>query len=273
MPIAQVNGTRIHYDCYGHGSPLLLIHGLGSSGADWAFQRDAFARAHRLIVPDLRGSGNSAKPPGPYSIAGFAADLWALLDLLGHPYTNILGFSLGGAVAVEMVLARPWAVGRLILCNTLFNYRTDTLRKWWEAKLQLALVRLLGLRRTARVIAHRLFPHPEQEPKRRRVIEVIGANPKAAYLATIRALIGWSALDRLRAVRCATLLIAAEHDYTPLAERQAEARGLPNARWHVVAGSRHGTPFDAVEEFNAVVLAFLAEEEARRIHHGTAAPV
>jgi 3-oxoadipate enol-lactonase len=156
-----------------------------------------------------------------------------------------------------MALRRPRRVRRLVLCNALANYRTDSARKWWEARAQVALVRVFGLRRMARVVARRLFPQPDQAPKRQRVVDVLGANEKRAYLATIRALIGWSALDRLDALRAPTLVIAAEHDYTPLAEKRRELQRFPNARLAVVRGSRHGTPFDATNEFNALVLDFL----------------
>ncbi len=277
MPTATINATTLHYERAGSGSPLLLIHGLGSSGEDWAFQRNEFARGHTLILPDLRGSGRSAKPLGPYSITQFAADLWGLLDALGIAATDVVGFSLGGAVAIEMALMRPQCVRRLVLCNTLVNYRTDTWRKWFEAYAQVALVRVLGLQRTARLVARRLFPQPDQAPKRQRVVDVVGANDRRSYLATIRALIGWSALERLHALRAPTLIIAAEHDYTPLAEKRAELRHFPQAQLVVIGGSRHGTPFDAVERFNACVLEFLetaAPTQAQHaIHHGTSAPV
>jgi len=257
MPTLILNATELYYECAGSGPPLLLIHGLGSSGDDWAFQRDEFARTHTLILPDLRGSGRSAKPRGPYSIGQFAADLWALLDVLSIGSADVLGFSLGGAVAIEMALMRPDGVRRLIVCNTLASYRTDTWRKWLEAHAQLAAVRVLGLRRTARLIARRMFPHDDQAPKRQRVVDVVGANPRRPYLDTVHALIGWSALDRLAALRAPTLIIAAEHDYTPLDEKRAEMPHFPQARFVVVAGSRHGTPFDAIERFNALVLEFL----------------
>jgi pimeloyl-ACP methyl ester carboxylesterase len=258
MPHATVNGIDLFYERVGEGSALLLIHGLGSSGGDWAFQRDDFSRRHTLILPDMRGSGRSDKPPGTYSIRAFADDLWALLDALDVATTAILGFSMGGAVAIEMALTQPARVSKLILCNALANYRTDTPRKWFEAKLQIALVHLLGLKRTARFIARRLFPHDDQEPKRQRVIDVLGANPKRAYLQTIRALIRWSALDRLPVLTCETLVIAADNDYTPLAEKRIEAALFPSAEFVVVENSRHGTPFDAIERFNALVLDFLA---------------
>jgi len=257
MPVAEVDGASIYYEREGCGPPLLMIHGLGSSGDDWAFQREEFARHFSLILPDLRGSGRSAKPPGPYSITQFAADSWALLDELGIESANILGFSLGGAIAQEMALSQPGRVNKLVLCNALANYRTDTPRKWLEARMQVALVHVLGLRRTAKLIANRLFPHEDQAPKRQRVVDVVGANPKKAYLAAIHALIGWSALERIHAIACPVLILAAEFDYTPLAEKRAEAALFQNAEFVVIEGSRHGTPFDAIEEFNARVVQFL----------------
>ncbi len=73
------------------------------------------------------------------------------------------------------------------------SYRTDTWRKWFEAHLQLMMIHVLGLRAAPRIISKRMFPHAEQEPKRQRVVDVVGANSKAAYLATVHALIGWRA--------------------------------------------------------------------------------
>ena len=262
MPTLKLADAEIYYECIGAGPPLLLIHGLGSSGADWAFQLDALGRGRTLILPDLRGAGRSTRPAGPYSIAQFADDLWALLDALGIGRADVLGFSLGGAVAIEMALQRSNGVRRLIICNALANYRTDTCRKWIEAQLQVAIARLFGLKLTARVIARRLFPHADQAAKRQRVIDVIGANPRRAYLDTIGALIGWSAIERLGTLDAPTLIIAAEHDYTPLADKRAELPHFPQARLAVVAGSRHGTPFDAIDEFNALVLDFLAADAA-----------
>lgn len=112
MPLAEVQGTTLHFERYGANPaadrpPVVLIHGLGSSGADWAFQIPALAREHHLIVPDLRGSGLSAKPDGPYCIEAFAEDLWALLDHLRIGRAALVGFSLGGAVSSAMALQQP----------------------------------------------------------------------------------------------------------------------------------------------------------------------
>jgi pimeloyl-ACP methyl ester carboxylesterase len=111
-----------------------------------------------------------------------------------------------------------------------------------------------------------MFPHDDQAPKRQRVVDVVGANPRRPYLDTVRALIGWSAIDRLATLRAPVLNIAAEHDYTPLAEKRAELRHFPQAQLVVVSGSRHGTPFDAVERFNSLVLEYLDGNEPTAPH-------
>lgn len=244
---------------HGHGEALVLIHGLGSSGDDWAFQAPAFAPHFRTILPDLPGSGRSPPPAGAYSIEGFAADLWRMLDRRGIARAHLLGFSLGGAVALEMALQRPDRAGRLVMINSLPSYRVDHWRKWFEMHSRFLMVRVLGLPRTARLIAHRLFPAPHQSPMRRRVADVVGANPTDRYLASARALAAWCAQDRLPSLRAPTLMIAAERDYTTLAEKQQIAARI-GAQLAVIRGSHHGTPFDSIRACNACVLAFLRNE-------------
>jgi 3-oxoadipate enol-lactonase len=76
------------------GEPVLLIHGLGSSGADWALQVSAFESGFRVIVPDLPGCGSSERSTGGCSIGSFADILWSLMDDLDEPEVNIVGFLL-----------------------------------------------------------------------------------------------------------------------------------------------------------------------------------
>ncbi len=263
----------LHYRQVGAGEDLLLIHGLGSSGADWAFQEAPLAAHFRLLMPDLRGCGRSAAG-GVASIAEHARDLWALLDHLGIARVHVLGHSLGGAVALEMALQRPHAVARLMTINSLLSYRVDSLRKWLEVNGQLALVRVLGLKRTAGLVARRLFPWPHQAAMRERVIKVIGDLPQRAYLDLARALAGWCALERIGDLRAPMLMLAAEHDYTPLEEKRRFAT-LAGAELAVVAGSRHGTPFDAIEACNASALAWfraMAVPTQLRMDDATTAP-
>src|ERR1700733_7647377 len=161
MPFFCNNKNRsIHYLIRGQGEPLLLIHGLGGSGADWALQVVELEKRFLVIVPDLPGSGRSPPPRDEYTIEGFAAALWSLLDHLGISRTNIIGFSMGGAVALEMAARRPSHVPRLGLINSLATYRPDDWHKWLEVHVSALLVRLLGMRRAAWLLALRLVPEP-----------------------------------------------------------------------------------------------------------------
>jgi 3-oxoadipate enol-lactonase len=164
----------LYYRVRGKGENLLLIHGLGSSGADWDFQVRALERHFRVIVADLPGSGYSPPFEGDFSISDCADVLWALLDHLQVSPPNIAGFSFGGAVALEMALQRPQSVPRLALINTLLSYRIDHWRKWLEARVPAILIRLMGMRCTGRLAATRLFPMPWQRVLRERAAEVIG---------------------------------------------------------------------------------------------------
>jgi 3-oxoadipate enol-lactonase len=240
----------------------LLIHGLGGSGADWEFQIRALERRFRVIVPDLPGSGFSSSLDGSCSIAALAEALWTLIDHLKMRNVNIAGFSLGGAVALEMALQRPDDVPRLAMINSLATYRIDHWRKWLEARVPPLLIRLLGMKRAAQFIAARLFPKTWQQPLRERAASVIGGAAVASYLGMARALERWSAIERLSRLKAKTLLIAAEHDFTPLAEKVEMAR-LMGAQIAVVAGSRHGTPFDSIEATNSCLLALFTDRAIR----------
>jgi 3-oxoadipate enol-lactonase len=237
----------------------VLIHGLGGSGADWAFQVAALEKRFRVIVPDLPGCGHSPPPRDEYTIAGFAAALWSLLDHLRVPRTNIIGFSMGGAVALEMAAQRPAHVPRLGLINSLATYRPDDWRKWLEVHVSALLVRLLGMRRAAWLLALRLFPEPWQRAFREHAAAVVGAVPASSYLGMGLALARWAIIDRLDSLSSRVLMIAAEHDFTPLAEKRALA-SLLKADFVVVRGSRHGTPFDSIEATNASLLALLTDQ-------------
>jgi 3-oxoadipate enol-lactonase len=258
MPYFRDEST-IHYLERGRGEVVLLIHGLGCSGADWAFQVAALERHFRVIVPDLPGSGHSPAPRGGYSIEAYAAAMWRFLDHLKIDKVNLVGFSLGGAVCQEMAVARPAAVARLSLINSLATYRPHSVRKWLETYLSATLVRMLGMPRSAYLMASRLFPESWQRAMRDHATAALGAVPATSYLGMGFALARWAILDRLAGLSCSIMLIAAEKDFTPLAEKIALAQTL-QAQLVVVRGSRHGTPFDAVEITNACLRAFLKDE-------------
>lgn len=261
MGVVRVEGVRLYFHGAGSGPPLLLLHGLGSSSRDWECQVPAFAQHYQVIAPDFRGHGGSSRSGG-YSVPRFAADTWALVDQLGLGPVAVVGYSMGGAVAMQMALDRPGRITRLVLSNTLPSFRTDTLAKRWLLWSRLLLMGWLGPRRLSEVMTRRLYPRPDQAELRARVARRNAENDKNVYLETVRALVGWSVQDRLAGLDLPVLVLAAEHDYFLLRETDAFVAALPDARVVHFPGTRHGLPLEAPEAFNRAVLDFLRDRAA-----------
>jgi 3-oxoadipate enol-lactonase len=120
MPFVQSNGINICYQANGTGHPLLLIAGVGYGQWFWRKVVPGLAKHYRVITFDNRGAGETDKPAGPYSVPMMAADTAGLLDALNIKSAYVLGHSLGGYIAQELVVTRPDLIGKLILAST--NY-------------------------------------------------------------------------------------------------------------------------------------------------------
>lgn len=119
----DTNGIRMHYVEQGDGFPVLLLHGFPELWYSWRHQIPALAKAgFRVIVPDLRGYGESDKPyeVEAYDIQHLVADLVGLLDALGIDKTVIAGHDWGGIIIWQFALMHPERVERVIALNTPF---------------------------------------------------------------------------------------------------------------------------------------------------------
>jgi pimeloyl-ACP methyl ester carboxylesterase len=262
MPEVFVDTVRLYYQVEGQGDPLLFIHGLGSSHRDWQQQVDYFVAKYRVMTLDLRGHGQSDKPRGRYSIEQFATDVARLIELPGHGPAHIVGLSLGGTVAFELAATRPELVRSLTVVNSgpempRGRWR-DRLKVWFMLFVRTLIVRLRGMRQLGETLAGRLLPEPSQSELRRIFVQRWSENDPRAYLASMWALRRWSVADRLSDIRCPTLIVAADMDYTPLAYKQAYAAKLPRADVVCIPHSRHVTPIDQPEAFNHQLERFLS---------------
>jgi len=119
MRHADVNGVRIAYSVRGSGPPLVLIMGYRLSSRAWP--RDfieKLAERFTVVAFDNRGTGDSDKPTTGYEIANMARDVCGLVDHLEIPRANILGYSMGGAIAQLVARERPDLVAGMVLCAT-----------------------------------------------------------------------------------------------------------------------------------------------------------
>lgn len=262
MATLHVDGADLYYEEHGEGEPLVLLHGFGSSTQDWELQVPVFSQRFRVVVIDFRGFGRSSRTQGPYSVEQFASDTLAVLDHLKIDRFRLLGYSMGGATAFQIGTQMPERLQRLIVVNTLPSFLADTLRKRFEVAMRKMVVRFMGMDRMARVIADRLFPREDQQELRDRVIERYSTNSPHVYLGVLSNLPKWSVREHIDSITAPTLVIAAEHDYTPLSEKRAYTPLMPDARLDIFEDSRHGTPFDQTERFNETVMRFMSEETA-----------
>jgi pimeloyl-ACP methyl ester carboxylesterase len=258
MPILSVNSAQIFYQETGGGAPLLLLHGLGSSGDDWWFQTPAFAPHFRLVMPDLRGHRQSSTLRGPISIFTLAADVAQLMEALEMPQAHVLGLSLGGAVAQLLAIHFPQKVNKLILVNTFAHLWPTSLREAYTLARRVVVSKFLPPLTTAKVVARDLFPRPDQAALRDEVLNRIGVNDAASYRYLVNAIRRFDSRPQLDRIAASTLLITGQRDaVVPRGCQQQLARGIRKVQWHIVRDSGHATPVDQPEEFNRVVLEFL----------------
>jgi pimeloyl-ACP methyl ester carboxylesterase len=137
MPTAPIRDIVTYYEEAGTGDPLILIMGFTGDLQGWAFQVPELSKHFRVITFDNRGAGRTSAPDRPYSIAGMAEDVAALMGRLGIAKANVLGFSMGGYIAQSLALAFPDKVDRLILLSTgpyMDGYGRAVVRSWMDVR-------------------------------------------------------------------------------------------------------------------------------------------
>jgi 3-oxoadipate enol-lactonase len=118
MPYAQVGDIKLYYEVHGDGPPVLLIPGLGADTRLFSNVVPLLATSHQVVVVDPRGGGQSDKPAGQYSIEQMADDVAGLFGTLGVASADVVGYSMGGKIALQLAASHPELVDHLVLCAT-----------------------------------------------------------------------------------------------------------------------------------------------------------
>lgn len=113
-----IHGHRVAYRLAGSGPPVVLVHGITASSAEWELVGSQLARRHTVLAPDLIGHGHSAKPRGDYSMGAFASGIRDLMLWLELGPATIVGHSLGGGVAMQFAYQFPERTERLALVSS-----------------------------------------------------------------------------------------------------------------------------------------------------------
>ena len=257
MPVISANGVTLHYLEAGTGEPLLLLHGLGSCAHDWEFQIPVLANYFRVIALDLHGHGLSQSSPAPYDIADLAIDVAKLCEILNLQRPHLVGFSLGGMIAFDIAAHQRIDLASLTVINAVPDMRASHWRVRVTYWLRVLALRWLGLGQLGRLIGNKLFPEVDQVELRERLIRNMSGMRTSDYRHALDAITRWSVSAQLINIDCATQMIAADQDYTPVSTKQFYCEQIPGAHLTVIEDSRHATPLDQPEKLNKALLNFL----------------
>ena len=282
----DVGALRVHHMQGGHGTPVVFIHGLGSSGyMEWRRNLEPVAVRHRVYAPDLPGYGRTDKPRARYTIPYFARFVRRYMDFLGLRRAAVIGASLGGRIALEVALEEPQLVRKLVLVNTLglgrpqvrmaqMAYGLFTIPRVGEAVMGLArdaltwaprkVIRRIAGRYTGASVNLEETMDDSYLDDLRDMYAAEGFHN--AYLSTVRALVNPRALlgghhdvtRRLTELKIPVQLIwGAADPLFPLAHAERAQSLIGEAALAVIDGAGHTPQAEQSAEFNRVLHAFL----------------
>ncbi len=243
MPAVAANGIDLYYERSGDGPRLLFLNGSGSTLATSALLIKPFAARFDVAAHDQRGLGRTSIPPGPYTMADYAADATALLDHLGWDRCRVFGVSFGGMVAQELAVTAPERVERLVLCCTSpggaggGSYPLHELERLPEAERAAHAVRLLDTRFDAAWL--------DEHAGDRGLVEMMAARRSGAKTKDqlrgeaeqLQARAGHDVCDRLHCITCPTLVASGRYDgIAPPANGEFIAAHVPHGELRVYEG-------------------------------------
>ncbi len=245
--------VRIHYRLFGSGPLVVLLHGLGSSGADWYAVIHDLQNDFRLLLIDLRGFGSSSLArSGDYRIARMADDVVQLFNHTGLQSAHVVGLSLGGCVALQLAISAPQLVDHLVLVNTFARMRTagslmSKLKRFWAAR---------SIDTLAAFVAGQHF----HDPATRAVAEErLRQNDLGVIHRAMWAIMRFNVLPQLPRIQQPTLLLIGDRDHTvPQSCVRDLQTGIPHARTQVIADAGHALPYDQPDAFIEALRTFLA---------------
>jgi pimeloyl-ACP methyl ester carboxylesterase len=260
-----VRGIEIAYDDVGSGPSVVLLHGYPFNRSMWREQVEELRQNHRIIVPDLRGHGESAVTPGPATMESMALDVASLLETLNISRATIGGLSMGGYVALAFYRLFPLRVRSLVLADTRPQEDTDEGKQNREQQAEKAMKE--GMEGIADAMLPKLLA-PETVAERpdtvRRVREMIlGTEPEGAASVLRGMAVRKDNTSFLSRIIAPTLILVGSNDaITPVADSELMHREIGGSRLRIMEGAGHVSNLERPEEFNRELVKFINDVEA-----------
>jgi pimeloyl-ACP methyl ester carboxylesterase len=238
---AELNGIRLYYAEIGHGPPVVVLHG-GLANSDYlGSQAQALAARHRVIVVDSRGHGRSTRDAQPFGYDLMTDDVVALLDRLKIQKANIVGWSDGAIIGLDMAMRHPARVGRIFAFGA--NTQTSGLKEGFDKNPVFAAYMVRARQEYAR-----LSPTPDQYDAFQEQIGKMWENQP-----------NWTDAQ-LRTIRSPVLVVDGDHDEGIKREHtEYIARTIPGARLLILPNLSHFAFLQDPVLFNTEMLDFLGD--------------
>ena len=236
----EAGGYRLHYFEAGpaDGTSLVLVHGLGARGEDWAAMIPALAaQGFHVYVPDLLGYGRSPRPDVDYSISLEEQTVAQFMHVMHVPRADIGGWSMGGWIVMKLALDHPEMVDRLVVYDSAGVYFPAT----WEATL-FTPSDVVGVKRLISMLTPK--PHPLPNFAAEAALRKLEGNAWVVQRSMSSMTNGRDLLDfRLHGITQPMLIVwGAQDDLIPLAVGERIHKSVPQSVLNIVEGCGHLTP-------------------------------
>jgi pimeloyl-ACP methyl ester carboxylesterase len=239
---AQVNGISIHYAIYGQGTPVIFLHG-GLANTDyWGGQVPAVAARHTVILMDSRGHGRSNRDAQPYGYDLMADDVVALMDSLKIPKADIVGWSDGGILGIDLAIRHKDRVGKV------FAFAANTVTSGVKEGVEKNLTFAAYIERAGREY------------------EAYSATPKGYETFVDQISKMWAEQPnwsdaQLKAIDTPVLVVDGDHDEAIKREHtEYIAATIPHAGLLILPNTSHFAFLQDPRQFNFAILHFLGDE-------------
>lgn len=235
-----MNRIDLNYRLEGSGETMVFIHGLSDSLLYWEFLASNLRQDRQILRIDLRGHGQTELGCDEISVGTYADDLHGLLCELGIGKVTLVGFSLGGSVALDFAVRYPQMVSALVLMSSRFksDSHSDNVLKQFRDALEIGFDEFYDLI-LPMVLCPDVIENNLEELEMLKEIASMSANTQA-YIQAVDACLDFDIEDELSRIDVPALILAGRHDeITPL-ESQKELQGkIKNSKLIVFGDVRH----------------------------------
>ena len=231
----QVNDIKMYYEIYGHGKPVVIIHGNEQSIANLRFQISYFSRRYQVIVADSRGHGQSELGNGDLTYEQMADDWADLLNQLNVDSANIIGWSDGGIIGLLLAIHYPSSVGKVAAMGANLQPDTSAVYSWavnWVKEQEQIADSIIALNNATR-----------NWHLRKQYLNLLGTQPHIA-------------VTDLHKISSPVLILASDKDIIREEHTILMYQNIPQAHLCIFPGATHMIPVENPDLFNQTVFNF-----------------